>query len=82
MAGLAIGTSSNTAALPNDKVNVHWKGHATFSLTGAGPNVARCGPFPQFVEVHFAGLGIDNEGGILTNVVSACSNTAMPKCSI
>ena len=31
---------------------------------------------PQFVEVFFAGSGIDNEGGILTNTVSACSNTA------
>src|SRR5688500_19354412 len=62
LAGLALGTSSNAAALSNDKVNAHWKGYATFSPTGAGPNVARCGAFPQFVEVFFAGSGIDNEG--------------------
>ncbi len=76
LAGLALGTSSNAAAMSNDKVNAHWKGYATFSPTGAGPNVARCGAFPQFVEVFFAGSGIDNEGGILTNTVSACTNTA------
>jgi len=76
LAGLALGTSSNAAAMPNGSVNVHWKGYATFSPTGAGPNVARCGAPPQFVEVFFAGSGIDNEGGILTNVVSACTNTA------
>ncbi len=76
LAGLVYGTSSNAATLPDGKINAHWKGYATFSPTGAGPNVARCGAFPQFVEVTFAGSGIDNEGGILTNSVSACTNTA------
>jgi hypothetical protein len=36
--------------------------------------VARCGEFPENVEVIFAGSGIDNQGGILTNSVSACLN--------
>lgn len=73
-AGLVFGTSSNAAAMANGSVNVHWKGYASFSPTGAGPNVARCGAFPENVEVTFAGSGIDNEGGILTNSVSACVN--------
>lgn len=75
LVGLVYGTSSNAAAAPAGSVNVHWKGFASFSPTGAGPNVARCGEFPENVEVTFAGSGIDNEGGILTNSVSACLNT-------
>jgi hypothetical protein len=75
VAGLVFGTSSNAAPMAAGSVNVHWKGFASFSPTGAGPNVARCGEFPKNVEVFFAGSGIDNEGGILTNSVSACSNT-------
>jgi hypothetical protein len=82
LVGLVYGTSSKAAAAANGSVNVHWKGYATFSPTGAGPNVARCGEFPQFGEVTFAGSGIDNEGGILTNSVSACTNTATAKSSI
>jgi len=74
VAGLVFGTSSNAAPAGNI-INAHWKGFASFSPTGAGPNVARCGEFPKFVEVQFAGSGIDNEGGILTNSVSACTNT-------
>ena len=72
--GLVFGTSSKAAAAPDVTVNAHWKGFASFSPTGAGPNVARCGEFPENVEVTFAGSGIDNQGGILTNVVSACLN--------
>jgi hypothetical protein len=79
--GLVYGTSSKAAAMPEGSVNVHWKGFASFSPTGAGPNVARCGEFPENVEVTFAGSGIDNEGGILTNTVSACLNTTKNEVS-
>jgi len=75
VAGLVFGTSSKAAAATSGSVNVNWKGYASFSPTGAGPNVARCGEFPRNVEVTFAGSGIDNEGGILTNSVSACLDT-------
>ena len=75
-AGIFFGTSSNAAPNPGVTVNTHWKGYASFSPTGAGPNVARCGAFPENVEVIFAGSGIDNQGGILTNAVSACLNNA------
>jgi hypothetical protein len=75
LVGLVYGTSSKAAENPGVTVNTHWKGYASFSPTGAGPNVARCGEFPDNIEVTFAGSGIDNEGGILTNSVSACLNT-------
>ena len=55
VAGLVFGTSSNAAPNPGVTVNTHWKGYASFSPTGAGPNVARCGEFPENVEVIFAG---------------------------
>lgn len=75
LVGLVFGTSSKAAENPGVTVNTHWKGYASFSPTGAGPNVARCGEFPENIEVTFAGSGIDNQGGILTNSVSACLNT-------
>ena len=43
LVGLVYGTSSTAAAAPAGSVNVHWKGFASFSPSGAGPNVARCG---------------------------------------
>jgi len=74
LAGQLRGGSS--AAALDDHVNPHYKGGSTFNLTGAGPNVARCGAFPQNVELSFTGSGIDTEGGYNTAVFSACTNTA------
>jgi hypothetical protein len=47
-------------------VNPHYKGGSSFNLAGAGPNVARCGAFPENVELSFTGSGIDTEGGFNT----------------
>jgi hypothetical protein len=56
-------------------VNPHYKGESSFNLAGAGPNLARCGAFPENVELSFTGGGIDTEGGYNTAVFSACTNT-------
>src|SRR5215213_4350333 len=64
-----------SAAAVDDHVNPHYKGGSTFNLTGAAPNVARCGAFPDNVELSFTGGGIDTEGGLNTAVFSACTNT-------
>ena len=53
----------------------HYKGGSAFNLVNAGPNVARCGAFPQNIELTFEGSGIDTEGGYNTAVFSACTNT-------
>src|SRR5215213_2319438 len=74
LAGQVRGVSS--AALVADHVNPHYKGGSTFNLVSAGPNVARCGPFPQNIELSFTGGGIDTEGGLNTAVFSACTDTA------
>ena len=74
LAGQLFGGSS--AAVVDDNVNPHYKGGSSFNLTGAGPNVARCGAFPDNVELSFTGSGIDTEGGFNTAVFSACTNTA------
>ena len=37
--------------------------------------MARCGAFPDNVELSFTGSGIDTEGGYNTAVFSACTNT-------
>lgn len=63
------------AAMVGDKVNPHYKGGSTFNLVSAGPNVARCGAFPQNIELSFEGSGIDTEGGYNTAVFSACTDT-------
>ena len=82
LAGLIVllaqvgGTGSKAAVTPDDLTNPHYKGGSTFDLVGAGPNVARCGPFPENVELSFSGSGIDTEGGYNTAVFSACTNTA------
>ena len=68
------GQSSKAATL-EERVNAHWKGSASFSPVGAGPNVARCGAFPENVEVTFAGSGLDSDGGAFNNSTSACTNT-------
>jgi len=73
LAGQLRGGSS--AAVVNDRVNPHYKGGSSFNLAGAGPNVARCGAFPENIELSFTGSGIDTEGGYNTAVFSACTNT-------
>lgn len=74
LAGYVSGGTSK-AAPPEDRVNAHWKGIESFGLTSAGPNVARCGAFPENVELQFSGSGIDTEGGIFNVIASACTNT-------
>jgi hypothetical protein len=73
LAGQFLGGSS--AAAVEDRVNPHYKGGSAFNLVGAAPNVARCGAFPENVELSFTGSGIDTEGGYNTAVFSACTNT-------
>ena len=81
LAGLIVfasyvgGGSSAAAALLGNKVNPHYKGGSTFNLAGAAPNPARCGAFPENIELSFTGSGIDTEGGFNTAVFSACTNT-------
>ncbi len=71
-----LGGTRSAAAVPLDNLtNAHYKGGSTFDLAGAGPNVARCGPFPENIELSFTGSGIDTEGGFNTAVFSACTNT-------
>ena len=73
-AGYVInGTSA--AAAPAGKVNPFYKGGSSFNLAGVAPNVARCGAFPENIELSFTGQGIDTEGGFNTAVFSACTNT-------
>ena len=73
LAGQLIGGGS--AAALEDRVNPHYKGGSSFNFAGAAPNVARCGAFPENVELSFTGSGIDTEGGYNTAVFSACTNT-------
>jgi hypothetical protein len=68
-------TSSKAAMPPDNLTNAHYKGGSTFNLAGAGPNIARCGAFPQNIELSFTGSGIDTEGGFNNAVFSACTNT-------
>lgn len=78
LASLAIflsGGTSQAAQLLEDNVNAHWRGTESLSVTGAGPNVARCGAFPENIELSFAGSGIDTQGGAFNVVASACTNT-------
>src|ERR1041385_1943362 len=75
VAGYTLSGNSTAAAVTEDNVNPHYKGGSSFNLAGAGPNVARCGAFPENVELSFTGSGIDTEGGFNTAVFSACTNT-------
>src|SRR5687767_15628243 len=75
LAGQILGTSSKAAVPLDNLTNPHYKGGSTFNLAGAGPNVARCGAFPENIELSFTGSGIDTEGGFNTAVFSACTNT-------
>jgi hypothetical protein len=74
LAGYLNGGTSKAASL-DGAVNANWKGTESFSLTNAGPNVARCGAFPENIELTFSGSGIDTEGGLFNLVASACTNT-------
>lgn len=81
-ASYASGGNSAAATAVDDKVNPHYKGGSSFNLAGAAPNVARCGAFPENVELSFTGAGIDTEGGYNTAVFSACTNTTTISFSI
>lgn len=75
LAGYVSGETTN-AAVTTEHVNAHWKGASSLTPVGAGPNIARCGAFPENVEVTFTGFGIDTGGGIFTSAASACTNTS------
>ena len=75
LGALVRGTSSEAAVPPDNLTNPHYKGGSSFSFAGAAPNVARCGPFPENIELSFTGSGIDTEGGFNTAVFTACTNT-------
>ena len=70
-----FGGQNSSAATLDDLVNAHWKGASALTLVSAGPNPARCGPFPQNVEVIFSGGGIDTGGGMFSSAASTCTNT-------
>jgi len=74
LAGYSKGATSQAAKM-DDGVNANWRGTESFSLTNAGPNVARCGAFPENIELSFSGSGIDTEGGAFNVTASACTNT-------
>ena len=69
------GPGSSAAPIFDGPVNAHWKGASSLTPVGAGPNPARCGPFPENIEVTFTGSGIDTGGGIFTSAASSCTNT-------
>lgn len=81
LAGLVLfasyfgGQTSSAAAMPDEPVNPHWKGASMLTPVNVGPNVARCGSFPENVEITFTGSGIDTGGGIFTSAASTCTNT-------
>ena len=64
-----------SAAVAGNYVNNDYRGGSSFTFVGAAPNVARCGAFPENIELSFTGSGIDTEGGYNTAVFSACTNT-------
>jgi hypothetical protein len=74
-AGHLLSGDSAAAAFMDDRVNAHYRGGSIFNLAGVAPNVARCGAFPENIELSFTGSGIDTEGGFNTAVFSACTNT-------
>ena len=75
LAGHFTGGTSQAAVVVDDLLNPHYKGASAFNLVGVAPNVARCGAFPENVELSFEGQGVDTEGGYNTAVFSACTNT-------
>ena len=76
LGALVRGSRSEAAVPPDNLTNPHYKGGSNFNFAGAGPNVARCGAFPENIELSFTGSGIDTEGGFNTAVFTACTNTA------
>ena len=58
-AGYARGGNSTATVLVDDNTNPHYKGGSTFNFAGAAPNVARCGAFPENVELSFTGGGTE-----------------------
>jgi hypothetical protein len=74
-AGQFSGGSSAAAPFAGQTVNNDYRGGSSFEFVGAAPNVARCGAFPQNVELSFTGSGVDTEGGYNTAVFSACTDT-------
>lgn len=81
LAGLAFlasyfgGQTSRAAALLGDSVNPHWKGASQLTPVSVAPNPARCGAFPENIEITFTGSGIDTGGGIFISAASTCTNT-------
>ncbi|HEX5883321.1 MAG TPA: hypothetical protein VFY67_02135 [Pyrinomonadaceae bacterium] len=80
LAGLAFlasyfGGQTSRAAASDNRVNPHWKGASQLAPVAVGPNVARCGAFPENIEIQFSGSGIDTGGGIFTSAASTCTNT-------
>ena len=76
VAGLMILAGQVSSAALGDKyVNPDYRGGSSFNFVSEGPNVARCGAFPENLELNFTGGGIDTEGGYITAVFSACTNT-------
>ena len=55
-AGYVI-SGTSAAAAPSTIVNPHYKGASAFNLAGVAPNVARCGAFPENIELSFTGQG-------------------------
>ena len=51
LTGYLSGGTSNAAILDNP-VNANWRGTESFGLTNAGPNVSRCGEFPENIEAR------------------------------
>jgi hypothetical protein len=52
-----------------------WKGAESLAPVAIGPDVTRCGAFPRNLEAHFAGSGIDTNGGPFSVTVSGCLDT-------
>ena len=82
LAGLAFlvsyfGGQTSRAAAPvvDDSVHPHWKGASQLTPVSVAPNPARCGAFPENIELTFSGSGIDTGGGIFTSAASTCTNT-------
>jgi hypothetical protein len=75
------GQTSSAAPLLDGSVNAHWKGASALTPVNVGPNPARCGSFPENIEITFTGGGIDTGGGIFTSAASTCVNTATGRIS-
>lgn len=67
--------ATGTAFASGGHGNQVHKGASMLTIVAVGPNVARCGAFPDNVELHFEGQGTDTGGGAFTSVASACQNT-------